>query len=333
MRTLCVTYPLIIHRRSRFSLFTFVFPLALLLYVYTRIGLFMWRREVPGNVYTSRDHHQAAHNMRSKVIKMLFVVLGIFLVCWLPLQTLALIMRFKPNFLMKNFTFTMRFYTNYACVWLTIAHGCFNPMIYCFMNNKFRSGLKDLFCNCCRGRTSSRVSNLQPATGGALIGIGMSRHVQLPRSSPRALYSTASKGQLRLARIQVIGDDGTPMPPQTGHGLSPASNGDITKHPPDAHKSNSLTLRCQSVVCLHESLSVGTGSDLLTHVTRQQQQQQPLVDIFTEHRLVVQQRDCRVRNALAQPPAVIDNNNKEKENRVAVGPLGAMTDKSSIANV
>lgn len=72
-----------------------------------------------------------------------------FLVAWLPMQTFSMVVFLYPelrrnNYQSSEYNFFVGAY--FTCHWLSMAHSCFNPLIYCFMNDKFRSDLHDLVC-------------------------------------------------------------------------------------------------------------------------------------------------------------------------------------------
>lgn len=83
---------------------------------------------------------------------MLFVVVILFAISWLPLQTFSMIMFLYPeireDFEYQSIKYNIFIGTYFGCHWLSMAHSCLNPLIYCFMNDKFRSDLNDLLgCN------------------------------------------------------------------------------------------------------------------------------------------------------------------------------------------
>lgn len=81
---------------------------------------------------------------------MLFFIVIIFTVSWLPLQTYQIVILLFPNIrqdieynsFQHNFFIGFYFFSH----WLSMAHSCLNPLIYCFMNDKFRYNLKELIC-------------------------------------------------------------------------------------------------------------------------------------------------------------------------------------------
>ncbi|GIY85430.1 hypothetical protein CDAR_426051 [Caerostris darwini] len=75
-----------------------------------------------------------------QVVKMMFTVVILFAVCWLPIHIFNLLIYFNPNQVMpetdSQFThFTTAFFT---CHWISMANSFANPIIYCFMSENFR---------------------------------------------------------------------------------------------------------------------------------------------------------------------------------------------------
>lgn len=89
---------------------------------------------------------------------MLLVVVVLFLVSWLPLQTFSMITFLYPE-IREGFEYQSNAYnifiaTYFGSHWLSMAHSCLNPLIYCFMNDKFRSDLHLLICGNRRQQSS-----------------------------------------------------------------------------------------------------------------------------------------------------------------------------------
>ena len=81
---------------------------------------------------------------------MLFVVVILYAVSWLPLETFSMICfvfpEIRENFIYQSVEYNIFVGSYFACHWLSMAHSCVNPLIYCYMNDKFRSHLHDLVC-------------------------------------------------------------------------------------------------------------------------------------------------------------------------------------------
>lgn len=89
---------------------------------------------------------------------MLIVVVVMFAIFWLPLQTFSLIAFIWPAVRQANYdstSYNIFVGTYFTCHWLSMAHSCLNPLIYCFMNPKFRKDLRDLICGLRGARTMS----------------------------------------------------------------------------------------------------------------------------------------------------------------------------------
>uniref|UniRef100_A0A182R0G3 G-protein coupled receptors family 1 profile domain-containing protein n=1 Tax=Anopheles farauti TaxID=69004 RepID=A0A182R0G3_9DIPT len=67
-----------------------------------------------------------------RMIKMMVTVVIVFTICWLPFNFL-MIMKLPSSWdLLPYFWFAFH--------WLAMSHSCYNPIIYCYMNARFRSG-------------------------------------------------------------------------------------------------------------------------------------------------------------------------------------------------
>ncbi|XP_047112144.1 cholecystokinin receptor-like [Schistocerca piceifrons] len=76
-----------------------------------------------------------------QVIRMLFVVVAEFFICWAPLHVLNTWYLFSPDAVYKNVG-----RTGVALVHLlAYISSCCNPITYCFMNRKFRAAFLGVF--------------------------------------------------------------------------------------------------------------------------------------------------------------------------------------------
>lgn len=82
---------------------------------------------------------------KKRVIKMLFVVVLEFFICWTPLYTVNTISLFDPDTVYSNIGYKGISYLQL----LAYTSSCCNPVTYCFMNKKFRESFIRLF-SCCR---------------------------------------------------------------------------------------------------------------------------------------------------------------------------------------
>ncbi|KRK04350.1 uncharacterized protein Dyak_GE23710, isoform B [Drosophila yakuba] len=73
------------------------------------------------------------------MVKMMLMVVVVFTSCWLPFNILQLLLNDE------EFTHWEPLpYVWFAFHWLAMSHSCYNPIIYCYMNARFRSGFVQL---------------------------------------------------------------------------------------------------------------------------------------------------------------------------------------------
>ncbi|KAI0208585.1 Tachykinin-like peptides receptor 99D, partial [Lamellibrachia satsuma] len=79
---------------------------------------------------------------------MMITVVIIYAMCWLPLHTITLVGDAHPNI----WTYRYIQIVWISCHWLAMSNCCYNPMVYCWMNSRFRNGFKYALraCPCVR---------------------------------------------------------------------------------------------------------------------------------------------------------------------------------------
>lgn len=126
----------------------YVVPLCLLTIIYIRLGWRLYRSRAPGEAHSERD--AKIKKSKQKVIKMCFVVVTMFGVCWLPIQVytnnlFTFLDQIVPQEYIPHVYFT--------CHLMAMSSSCVNPAIYGIMSSKFRAGyLHYWHCilSCCR---------------------------------------------------------------------------------------------------------------------------------------------------------------------------------------
>lgn len=118
--------------RTTLVLLQYLMPLCVISWAYTGIGFALWGNTAPGNAQTDRD----ANLMRNKrkVIKMLVVVVGLFALCWLPLQTYNLLQGVLSEINEYRYINIIWFCFD----WFAMSNSCYNPFIYAIYNEKFK---------------------------------------------------------------------------------------------------------------------------------------------------------------------------------------------------
>lgn len=75
------------------------------------------------------------------MIKMMLTVVSAFTLSWLPLNTLIVV----GDEYDAVWQFEHILYVWFTCHWLAMSSACYNPIIYCWMNSKFREGFHYVF--------------------------------------------------------------------------------------------------------------------------------------------------------------------------------------------
>ncbi|XP_054081750.1 RYamide receptor isoform X2 [Zeugodacus cucurbitae] len=187
----------------------FIVPLAVLIFTYTRIACAVWGKRPPGEAENSRDQRMA--RSKRKMIKMMVTVVIVFTMCWLPFNVLVLLLNddaFKVWEPLPYFWFAFH--------WLAMSHSCYNPIIYCYMNARFRGGFLQIIyrvpglrrCCCLRRYLNSRGERNFDATGemtfkfNAGNGGGTDDTIHLQRVNTSTTY-ISTRRKLRTNSMQM----------------------------------------------------------------------------------------------------------------------------------
>ncbi|XP_034829950.1 tachykinin-like peptides receptor 99D isoform X1 [Maniola hyperantus] len=124
-----------------FMVLTYFLPIISMTYTYAKVGVELWGSKSIGEC-TQRQ----LDNVKSKrrVVKMMIVVVSIFAVCWLPFHVYFVVTSYYPS--VVNYPYIQEIYL--AIYWLAMSNSMYNPIIYCWMNSKFRRGFKQFFWCC-----------------------------------------------------------------------------------------------------------------------------------------------------------------------------------------
>ncbi|XP_005180165.3 RYamide receptor isoform X1 [Musca domestica] len=144
----------------------FIVPLSVLIFTYTRIALAVWGKRPPGEAENSRDQRMA--RSKRKMIKMMVTVVIVFTMCWLPFNILSLLLNDE-----EVRSWGALPYAWFAVHWLAMSHSCYNPIIYCYMNARFRGGFLQIIyrvpglrrCCCLRRYLHTRGDRSYETTG------------------------------------------------------------------------------------------------------------------------------------------------------------------------
>ncbi|XP_045870242.1 probable G-protein coupled receptor 83 isoform X2 [Meles meles] len=118
----------------------YILPLLIISVAYARVAKKLWLCNTIGDVTT--EQYLALRRKKKKTIKMLMLVVVLFALCWFPLNCYVLLLSSKV------------IHTNnalyFAFHWFAMSSTCYNPFIYCWLNENFRVELKALLSMCQR---------------------------------------------------------------------------------------------------------------------------------------------------------------------------------------
>lgn len=123
-------------------LLQYVIPLTVIAITYGRIVRKLWVRTHVGAV--TQNQQLSQQKAKRKSIKMLIVIVTVFAACWLPLNLYQILADFHPNVKVFHYSSTSFF----ICHWIAISSTCYNPFLYFWLNERFRSEVKSRF-KCC----------------------------------------------------------------------------------------------------------------------------------------------------------------------------------------
>ncbi|XP_072286902.1 G-protein coupled receptor 83-like [Pyxicephalus adspersus] len=128
----------------------YVLPLIVISITYTMVAKKLWLRNAIGDI--TMEQYYAHRRKKKMTLKMLMLVVVVFAVCWFPLNCYVILISSK----LISSSNAMYF----ACHWFAMSSTCYNPFIYCWLNESFRSELKALLC-VCRRRSPAQSHALQ----------------------------------------------------------------------------------------------------------------------------------------------------------------------------
>ena len=113
----------------------YLIPLSVLSIVYIRLGWQLNQSRAPGEAHSERD--AKIKKSKQKVIKMCFIVVFMFGVCWFPMQLYINVLRPYIDQIFDE-KYVPHFY--FAFHLMAMSNSCVNPFIYAFMSSRFRAG-------------------------------------------------------------------------------------------------------------------------------------------------------------------------------------------------
>lgn len=132
------------------TIIQYFLPLTIIGFSYGRIVRKLWRRTHLGAVTHAQQRFQ--NKAKRKSIKLLIIVVVVFALCWMPLNLYHILTDFHPDTSVFRYNSTAFFVFH----WIAISSTCYNPFVYCWMNESFRKEVKSRVDVCFKSRHSSR---------------------------------------------------------------------------------------------------------------------------------------------------------------------------------
>lgn len=110
---------------------------------------------------------------------MMITCVAAFTLCWLPFNTFIVVADQYPDI----YFFEHIMYVWFACHWLAMSHACYNPIIYIWMNSRFRDGFRYVlrFLPCVK--TPTGPDFLPHVSGQGTLQTNLTRRVHNRKSS------------------------------------------------------------------------------------------------------------------------------------------------------
>ncbi|KAG5672792.1 hypothetical protein PVAND_002886 [Polypedilum vanderplanki] len=146
-----------------FLILTYAIPIAIMIFCYSLMGRELWGSRSIGE-HTERQ----LESMRSKrkVVRMFVVIVTIFAVCWLPYHLFFIYSYYNTS--MVSTSYAQHLYLGFY--FLAMANASVNPLIYYYMNERFRIYFQQAICCLCRFKPWKSNRKAGSPQGGILLG-------------------------------------------------------------------------------------------------------------------------------------------------------------------
>ncbi|KAF7995563.1 hypothetical protein HCN44_006670 [Aphidius gifuensis] len=164
---------------------TYLIPMTVMAVCYTLMGRKLWGSKSIGE---HTQHQKDSMKSKRKVVKMFIIVFVLFAVCWLPYHGFFIFLHHYRS-VMGN-SYVQHVYLSFY--WLAMSNAMVNPIIYYWMNTRFRLYFQQIICRfCCMIRRQDTVSRqMHELTGFHRSEIGRSNSGRMKSTSIRWRHST-----------------------------------------------------------------------------------------------------------------------------------------------
>ena len=135
---------------------------------------------------------------------MMMTVVLIYAMCWLPLHTVTLLGDMHQG--IYDYKYIQVVWC--ACHWLAMSNSCYNPMVYCWMNSKYRNGFRYVlrFCPCIQykeehhkpshvKRANTYISTVRSSIKDKKSSVGLQPQLMQTYDSPSPMISDGPGGR------------------------------------------------------------------------------------------------------------------------------------------
>ncbi|XP_057332523.1 tachykinin-like peptides receptor 86C [Microplitis mediator] len=138
---------------------TYLIPMIVMAICYSLMGRELWGIKSIGE---HTQHQKYSMKSKRKVVKMFIIVVTIFAVCWLPYHGFFIFLYHYQSIMGSSYV--QHVYLSFY--WLAMSNAMVNPIIYYWMNNRFRVYFQQIICSCCCliGRSDSGNCQTQEMT-------------------------------------------------------------------------------------------------------------------------------------------------------------------------
>lgn len=172
----------------------YILPLLIISVAYARVAKKLWLCNTIGDVTT--EQYLALRRKKKKTIKMLMLVVVLFALCWFPLNCYVLLLSSKV--IRTNNALYFAFH------WFAMSSTCYNPFIYCWLNENFRIELKALLSMCQRPPKPQEERPPSPVPSFRVAWTEKSKSRRAPPANNLLPSSQLQSGKTDLSSMEPI---------------------------------------------------------------------------------------------------------------------------------
>lgn len=131
-----------------FYIVLYLGPVLIMCVTYGKISYTLWRRGPIGETPDDQQDLDRRTREKKKIVRMLMVIVGLFAISWMPFFTSQVYMLFNSNHSSTHHGPHGLRITIALFQLLGYSNCCINPIIYCFLNDRFQHHF--LHTVCCR---------------------------------------------------------------------------------------------------------------------------------------------------------------------------------------